>query len=102
MTVDAKGDEVFSRVIPQPAAKCSVVNLQVFEGPTHLASPAISLQDLFVKKLILFQIEFESGCSLAQLAHAGFDPVRHRGDENSASFVKSSRSQANVSSGTIL
>ena len=47
-----------------------MVDLQVFEGPTHLASPAIPLQDLFVKELIVFQIEFESGCSLAQIAHA--------------------------------
>ena len=67
-TVGAKGYEIFSRVIPQPAAKCFVVNLQVFEGPTDLASPVIPLQDLFAKKLIVFRIEFESGCSLTSAA----------------------------------
>jgi len=61
MAVDAEGDKVFSRVVPQPAAKCSVVNLEVFEGPADLASPAIPLQDLFVKTLIVSRIEFESG-----------------------------------------
>jgi len=102
MTVYAKGDEVLCRVVPQPAAKFPVMDLQVSQRPTYLASPSIPQEDLFVKALILLRIEFESGCSLAQIAHAGSDPVSHRGDENSASVVESSPSQANVSSRTIL
>jgi hypothetical protein len=38
-----------------------LVNLQVFDSPAQLASPAIPLADLFAKKLILFRIEVARG-----------------------------------------
>jgi len=58
MAVRAKGDEVLLCVITHPAAKFPVVDLQVPGRPTHLTSPAISLENPFMKKLILFWVEF--------------------------------------------
>jgi len=102
MTVYAKGDEVLCRVVPQLAAKFPVMDLQVSQRPTYLASPAIPREDIFVEELILLRMELESGCSLAQAAHGGSDLARHWGIANSLSFSRSAPSRANVSSRIIL
>jgi len=74
MTIDAQSDEVLCAVVPQPAAKFLVMDLQVSERPTHLASPAVSLEDFLAKKAIILRIEFQSGCPLAQFAHGDSQP----------------------------
>lgn len=91
MTVDAKGNKVLCSVIAQPAAKFLVMDLQVSQGSTYLASPSIPVQNLFVETLILFRIEFESGSSLAQAAHGGSVQLGI-GPLDSISYVRASLS----------
>jgi len=43
MAVGAQGDEVFCRVVSQPAAKFAVMDLQVSKRPARLAAPSVSL-----------------------------------------------------------
>jgi len=43
MAVGAQGDEVFCRVVSQPAAESPVVDLQVSERPAPLTAPSVSL-----------------------------------------------------------
>jgi hypothetical protein len=43
MAVDTHGDEVLCSVVPQPAAKFPVMDLQVSNGPAQLTSPSIPL-----------------------------------------------------------
>jgi len=45
------------------------MGLKIFEGPAHLASPAIPLEYLFAKQSILVRIEFQPGCPLTQSSH---------------------------------
>jgi hypothetical protein len=50
-----------------------LVNLQVFDSPAQLASPAIPLADLFAKKLILFRIEVARGARWRSLLMESLD-----------------------------
>ncbi len=43
VALDAKSDEILSRIIAQSAALLNVMNLKTFDAPARLATPAISL-----------------------------------------------------------
>ena len=43
VALDAKSDEILSRIIAQSAALLNVMNLKTLDAPTRLATPAISL-----------------------------------------------------------
>jgi hypothetical protein len=52
MADTAKGDEIFLHIIPQKAARLNVMDLEIFETSTPLASPATAPQHLPAKPLI--------------------------------------------------
>jgi len=92
MTIDAKADEIFPRIVPQLAAKFLVVDLQVSGSPTYLTTPAIPLQDLFVKKAILLRIEFQAGQLPSQSDHRDSELLNYLGVVNFSSVLAKSTS----------
>ncbi len=43
VALDAKSDEILSRIIAQSAALLNVMNLKTLDAPARLATPAVSL-----------------------------------------------------------
>ena len=71
MAVSTQGDEVFCRVVSQPAAEFPVVDLQVSERPAPLTTPAVSRQNLFAESSVVVEVEPPARLPLAQHAHSG-------------------------------
>ena len=61
MAGDAQRDEVFCRVVSQPAAEFPVMDLQLPKRPAPLTTPSVSLQNLFAESLVLFGVESPTG-----------------------------------------
>jgi len=72
MAGGAQGDEVLCRVVSQPAAKCSVMDLEVSKRPAQLTTPSVSLYDLLAESSVVFGVESPTGFTLAQHAHPVF------------------------------
>ena len=64
MAIGAEGDEILQAIVAALAAGCLMMNMQLFGGPTELASPAISLQNLFVESPVPFRVKSPTGFPL--------------------------------------
>jgi hypothetical protein len=64
MTRTAKGNEILSHIPSQLAARPHMMNLQIFETPALLASPAITLENLLTKPLIGIPLQAKPGMFL--------------------------------------
>ena len=67
VAIGTQSDEVFQRVAAELASRLRMMNLQVLEDSTLLASPTISLQDQVAHRRILVWTEFDSGPPLPPL-----------------------------------
>ena len=72
MAAHAQCDEILRRVIPEPAFRADVVDLQAGRGATTLAPPSITVKHLPVELLVRFCGEAEALVPGPRPAHADF------------------------------
>jgi hypothetical protein len=72
MTIRAKRDQIFMRVVPEVASRSDVMDFEILRTATLLAPPAIPHQNLPVKLCVRRTIQLTPRTFLAQRAHAGF------------------------------
>jgi hypothetical protein len=69
VAISAERDEILSAVVAQATSGLDVVDLKIFWGPAHLATPTIPRQDFFAEQTVLARIKFQPWYSLPQFAH---------------------------------
>ena len=72
MTADAKCYQVFESVVSQSAPRLDVMNLEILRRSAVLASPAVSLQNLFAKFIVGLPIQSKAGPFLTHGSHEAF------------------------------
>jgi hypothetical protein len=60
VALDAKSDEIFSRVIAEVAPRLNVMDLKIFRLSADLATPAVSLQNVMAELSIVFRIQHQA------------------------------------------
>ena len=75
MAVGAQGDEVFCRVVSQPAAEFPMMDLEISRRTAQLATPAVSRQNPFAESSVVLGVEPPARLPLAQHAHSGSSGV---------------------------
>src|SRR5467141_541224 len=60
VALEAKSDEILSRIIAQAAPGLDVMNLKTLDAPGRLATPAVSVQDFQVELAISFRVKPQS------------------------------------------
>jgi hypothetical protein len=56
----AEGDQILGDVIPQPASRLNVMDLNILRPPAQLATPAVSLQDFAAELAISFKVKSQA------------------------------------------
>lgn len=76
VTVNTKGNKVFRHIMTELASAIKMMDLQHFNGTAVLASPSISVQDLYFELFVLLQFQSQSGLFLAYSLHFGWLVLR--------------------------
>lgn len=72
VTAGAKCYQIFEGVVSQSPPRLDVMNLEIVRRSAVLASPAVSLQDLFTKFVVSLAIQSKARSLLTQKTHEAF------------------------------